>query len=216
MLLLLRSALSSDLSRPDGAGGVVLLSSSHAKRHSALSRRPQAPVLPRVRRLQGRLRLPPRSLALLLLLLFTLDLLYDHATLADEQLYLLITVLLSFSQVSSLPPPHPQNASFTHCLFTLPATPQDFAFFTERSDSDPWSVGCLLLVLLIRVLTAHLHHANVPPIVLSHSQDFYLLSAVMALICNLFRQARDLDRCVFLFALTPDTPHAVWSNCSCC
>lgn len=31
----------------------------------------------------------------------------------------------------------------------------------------------------------------------SHSKDFYLLSAVMALICNLFRQACNLDRCPF-------------------
>lgn len=140
VLLLLRSALSSDLSRPDGAGGVVLLSSSHAKRHSALSRRPQTPLLPRVRRLQGRLRLPPRSLALLLLLLFTLDLLYDHATLADEQLYLLITVLLSFSQVSSLPPPHPRMPpSHTVCSHfqprrkTSPSSPSEATLTRGRS-----------------------------------------------------------------------------------
>ena len=128
--------------------------------------------------------------------------LYDHAALADQQLYLLITVLLSFSQVPPRFSPHSQNASFTHCLFTLPATPQDYAFFTERNDSDPWSVGCLLLALLLRVLTAHLHQANVAVTPTPHAKDFYLLSAVMALICNLFRQARDLDRLLLLCSLT--------------
>lgn len=165
--------------------------------YSAVSHGAQASFLPRIRRLQGRVRVPSRLLTFLLLSHFTVGLLYNHAALEDEQLYLLIAVLLSFSQVPSSSSFHSQNASFTQCLFTLPATPQDFAFFTERSDSDSWSVGCLLLVLLIRILTAHLHEPNVMLPLCSHSKDFYLLSAIMALICNLFRQACNLDRCPF-------------------
>ena len=37
----------------------------------------------------------------------------------------------------------------------------DYSFFTDRTDEGDWSVGCLIMVLLIRLLTKHIHKTNV-------------------------------------------------------
>ena len=101
-------------------------------------------------------------------------LLYCSKQIGDEQLYLFLTILLAFSQ----------NVSFMNCLFSLPVSSTDYSFYTDRTDDGAWSVGSLIMVLLVRLLTQHIHKSN----------DFYLLSSIMAIICNMMQQAFDLDR----------------------
>ena len=54
-----------------------------------------------------------------------------------------------------------ENNSFINRLFLMEATPLEFGFFTERSDPEKWSVGSMMIVCMIRVLSSHIHKADV-------------------------------------------------------
>lgn len=81
----------------------------------------------------------------------SIELLHGHGSLSDQQLYLYLTILLSFSQ----------NRSFTSTLFSISAQTSEYAFFMEKVERDPWCVGHLLEVLLVQILYSHLHQPAV-------------------------------------------------------
>lgn len=83
---------------------------------------------------------------------YNLGLLYNHSKISDQQLYLLLTIILALSQ----------SSSFMKCVFSLQVDSKSYSFYVERTEKDPWSVGCLLIVLMIRILSAHIHQINVP------------------------------------------------------
>lgn len=67
-----------------------------------------------------------------------------------------------FAGISCLVCSFAKNTSFMNCLFSLSASSSaDYSFFTDRTDEGTWSVGCLIIVLLIRLLTKHIHQTNV-------------------------------------------------------
>lgn len=83
--------------------------------------------------------------------LFYIGLLHMSDSLSDQQLYLCLTLLLSFSQ----------NVSFTSYLFSTSAQTTEYSFFMERIEKDSWCVGHLLEVLLIQILYQHIHQPAV-------------------------------------------------------
>ena len=79
-----------------------------------------------------------------------------------------------------------KNTSFMNCLFSLSASSSsDYSFFTDRTDEGDWSVGCLLMVLLIRLLTKHIHQTNV------HAESF--LCNILGLLSPFLDYGRSLQ-----------------------
>ena len=37
----------------------------------------------------------------------------------------------------------------------------DYSFFTKKTDPGDWSVGCLLMVLMIDIISKHIHKPDV-------------------------------------------------------
>ena len=85
----------------------------------------------------------------------SLDLFNYHTILSDEQLYLLLTIVLSFSE----------NKSFMKCMFSMNVNEVDYSFFTKKTDPGDWTVGCLLMVLMIDIISKHIHKPDVGTII---------------------------------------------------
>lgn len=84
-------------------------------------------------------------------IIHSLGLFYRFSIISDEQLYLLLTIMLALTE----------NNSFINRLFLMEATPLEFGFFTERSDPEKWSVGSMMIVCMIQILSSHIHKADV-------------------------------------------------------
>ena len=47
------------------------------------------------------------------------------------------------------------------CLFSMNVNEVDYSFFTKKTDPGDWSVGCLLMVLMIDIISKHIHKPDV-------------------------------------------------------